>query len=85
MSTLTIRQVDEDVKKRLQVRAAKHGRSMEAEVRAILREAVSIDAAVETEDPLFAALRDFRRLTGGVELDIPPRSDDIERPVPDFS
>ncbi|WP_353953587.1 Arc family DNA-binding protein [Knoellia sp. S7-12] len=85
MSTLTIRQVDEDVKKRLQVRAARNGRSMEAEVRAILTEAVSIDAAVETEDPLFAALRDFRRLTGGLELDIPSRADDIERPVPDFS
>lgn len=85
MSTLTIRQVDEDVKKRLQVRAAHNGRSMEAEVRAILTEAVSIDAAVETEDPLFAALRDFRRLTGGLELDIPSRADDIERPVPDFS
>lgn len=85
MSTLTIRQVDEGIKKRLQVRAARHGRSMEAEVRAILSEAVSIDAAVETEDPLFAALRDFRRLTGGVDLDIPSRSEDIERPVPDFS
>lgn len=85
MSTLTIRQVDEGIKKRLQVRAARHGRSMEAEVRAILSEAVLTDAAVETEDPLFAALRDFRRLTGGVDLDIPSRSEDIERPVPDFS
>ena len=36
MSTLTIRKVDEEVKKRLQVRAAENGRSMEAEVRAIL-------------------------------------------------
>ncbi|KGN32490.1 toxin-antitoxin system antitoxin subunit [Knoellia sinensis KCTC 19936] len=85
MSTLTIRQVNEDVKRRLQVPAAQNGRSMEAEVRAILAEAVSIDIAVETDDPLFAALRDFRRLTGGVELDIPSRSDDVERPVPDFS
>lgn len=85
MSTLTIRKVDDDVKARLQVRAAQNGRSMEAEVRAILSDAVSIDSAVETEDPLFAALRDFRRLTGGVQLDVPSRSGDIERPVPDFS
>jgi plasmid stability protein len=84
MSTLTIRQVDEDVKRRLQVRAARNGRSMEAEVRAIIDEAVSSDVPAE-DDSMLAALREFRRLTGGVELDLPSRADDIERPVPDFS
>ncbi|CAM4004277.1 Arc family DNA-binding protein [Kibdelosporangium persicum] len=38
MATLTIRGLDEEVRERLRVRAAEHGRSMEAEVRAILRE-----------------------------------------------
>jgi len=41
MATLTVRELDEDVKARLRVRAAKHGRSMEAEVRAILTDAVA--------------------------------------------
>lgn len=36
MATITIRDLDDDLKARLRVRAAEHGRSMEAEVRAIL-------------------------------------------------
>ncbi|MEY4484064.1 MAG: hypothetical protein RL693_1516 [Verrucomicrobiota bacterium] len=35
-TTLTIRNLDETVKQKLRVRAAQHGRSMEAEVRDIL-------------------------------------------------
>jgi plasmid stability protein len=42
MATLTIRNVNEGVKERLRVRAA-HGRSMEAEARAILSGAVACD------------------------------------------
>jgi len=41
MSTsLTIRNLDEPVKQKLRMRAAEHQRSMEAEVRAILAQAV---------------------------------------------
>jgi len=36
MATLTIRDFDESLKAKLRIRAAEHGRSMEAEVRAIL-------------------------------------------------
>jgi plasmid stability protein len=43
MATLTIRDVDAGVKKRLRMRAARHRRSMEAEARAILSDAVSGD------------------------------------------
>jgi antitoxin FitA len=39
MATLTIRNVDAAVKERLRVRAAQRGRSMEAELRAIVSEA----------------------------------------------
>jgi len=35
MAALSIRNLDDHVKERLRVRAAQHGRSMEAEVRAI--------------------------------------------------
>jgi phosphopantothenoylcysteine decarboxylase/phosphopantothenate--cysteine ligase len=39
MASLTVRQLDEKLKKLLRMRAARHGRSMEDEVRTILREA----------------------------------------------
>jgi len=38
MSTITVRNVDDDVKQALRRRAADHGVSMEQEVRSILRE-----------------------------------------------
>lgn len=41
MATLTVRDLDETVKARLRIRAAEHGRSMEAEARAILRSALT--------------------------------------------
>ena len=41
MAQLLVRKLDEDVKARLRVLAAEHGRSMEEEVRAILRQAVT--------------------------------------------
>ncbi|MGH7565287.1 MAG: FitA-like ribbon-helix-helix domain-containing protein [Gemmatimonadota bacterium] len=44
MPILTIRNVPEDVHTRLRIRAARAGRSMEAEVRAIIEEAVAPDA-----------------------------------------
>jgi phosphopantothenoylcysteine decarboxylase/phosphopantothenate--cysteine ligase len=43
MASLTVRQLDESLKKRLRLRAACHGRSVEDEVRTILREAASED------------------------------------------
>jgi phosphopantothenoylcysteine decarboxylase/phosphopantothenate--cysteine ligase len=50
MASITIRQLDDDLKQRLRLRAARNGRSMEDEVRTILREAsagVSRDAPAE--------------------------------------
>lgn len=40
MAQILVRDIEEDVKERLQRRAARHGRSMEAEVRDILRDVV---------------------------------------------
>lgn len=40
MATLTIRDLDEDVKRKLRLRAAEHGVSMEEEARRLLAEAV---------------------------------------------
>lgn len=41
MAVVSIRDLDDEVRERLKVRAAQHGRSMEAEIRAILTDAVS--------------------------------------------
>ncbi|CAN5755222.1 hypothetical protein BH23ACT12_BH23ACT12_12800 [soil metagenome] len=41
MSALSIRNLDPEIKHRLRLRAAAHGRSMEAEVRSILADAVA--------------------------------------------
>ena len=50
MASLTVRQLDEKLKKRLRLRAAKSGRSVEDEVRTILREAAE-QTDDETRDP----------------------------------
>ena len=41
MAAVSVRDLDETVRERLRIRAARHGRSMEAEIRVILTEAVS--------------------------------------------
>lgn len=43
MAQIIVRDIEDDVKERLQRRAAQHGCSMEAEVRDILRDAVKRD------------------------------------------
>lgn len=80
-STLTIRRLDPEVKDRLRQRAARHGRSMEAEVREILKQALA--ARPETGEELYAAIRRRFAPLGGVELDLPPR--EPSRLPPDFS
>lgn len=42
MATLTIRNLDEAIKRRIRIAAAEHGRSMEAEAREILASAVAL-------------------------------------------
>lgn len=71
MATLTIRDLDDEVKARLRVSAAENGRSMEAEARAILAEHLGPSPTEPTGlgSRIHAAFADL----GGVELDIPPR------------
>lgn len=69
-TTLTIRNVEMKLKETLRVRAAKNGRSMEAELRAILRDALK-DEIEPKERGLATAIHDrFARL-GGVDLPRP--------------
>lgn len=70
MAALSIRDLDNTVKEKLRIRAAEHGRSMEAEVRAILAEAVG---EPEQSSGLFTALMDRFANLGGVDLELPAR------------
>lgn len=79
MASITIRNLDDDIKRRLRVRAAEHGRSMEEEARDILRQVVGQPAAPrnlgQSIHARFAAL-------GGVDL--PPTARTAMRPAPDL-
>ena len=70
MSTITIRKLDERTHARLRGRAAKHGRSVEAEVRAILDATVGLP-----EDNVLLGLHASFVEAGGVDLVIPERTD----------
>ncbi len=82
MASLTIRRLDENLKKRLRLQAARNGRSMEEEARLVLAAALkrpprrpahvagnAADAIAALFDPI-----------GGIELDLPPRSRTREPP-----
>jgi plasmid stability protein len=70
MASITIRNLEDDLKRRLRVRAAEHGRSMEEEVRDILRQAVGEPSPGKNLGRVihrrFAAI-------GGVDLELPRR------------
>lgn len=70
MASITIRNLQDDVKRRLRIRAAEHGRSMEEEAREILREGLG---EAKTANNLAAAIRARVAPLRGVTLDLPPR------------
>ncbi|MGD0732450.1 MAG: plasmid stabilization protein [Terracidiphilus sp.] len=84
MATLTIRNLDENVKRRLQVRAALNGRSMEAEAREVLANLARQPLEKPAGDGgLGTAIHNLFAPLGGVELQIPPRRKS-HRPIPTF-
>ena len=78
MASITIRNLDDGVKARLRVRAAERSRSMEEEVRIILREAVSDGAAGPRDLAKFT--RECFAPLGGIELELPSRGPMREHP-----
>lgn len=70
MASITIRNLDDQVKQRLRVRAALNGRSMEEEARDILRQGVSDDAPPRN---LAAAIRARLTPADRAELALPER------------
>ncbi len=77
MASITIRNLDDKLKRRLRIRAAEHGRSMEEEAREILRVAVGEPAPPAD---LAAAIRSRVAAFGGVDLELPPREPIREPP-----
>lgn len=71
MATLTIRDLEPEVKERLRVRAAKRGHSMEEEARVILRQATLLEQDEPTR--LADAIRARFEPIAGAELTIPRR------------
>jgi plasmid stability protein len=66
MAVVTVRNLPAETHRALRVRAARHGRSTEAEIREILEEAVRPAKRIKIGSELAA----FGRRLGGVELDI---------------
>ena len=81
MSQMTIRNVDESLKRRLRIRAAHNGRSMEEEARQILRQALASGEPEATN--IGARIHARFAAAGGVDLPVPKR--ERGRRPPDFS
>ncbi len=75
MATITIRNLDDSTKTRLRVRAASNDRSMEEEVRVILRNALQDD-----ERGLGTLIHERFAAAGGVELSPPKRNQRPRKP-----
>ena len=78
MASITIRNLDDGLKRRLRIRAAEHGRSMEEEVREILRQSIGPAAPPRN---LGQVIHDRFAALGGVELDLPARGPMREPPA----
>ena len=77
MAAIVIRNLSQETHRALQARAARHGRSTEAEVRAILDEAVRPPERVK----LGSALASLGRQFGGLDLDV-KRDETPAQPMP---
>ncbi len=80
MASITIRNLDDDLKQSLRVRAAQNRRSMEDEVRDILRTTLSLENSRQTD--LARTIRQRFARRGPITLSIAPR--EATREPPDF-
>ncbi len=79
MASITTRNLDDDVKTRLRVRAAERHRSMEEEARQILRDAVGRKPGSRN---LASVIRSHFGPANGVDLELPSR--ELGREPPSF-
>lgn len=71
MASITIRNLDDELKRALRLTAAEHGHSMEEEVRLILRR----ELAPRRQVGLGSRIRERFAAAGGVEIDTPERTE----------
>jgi plasmid stability protein len=71
MTTITVRNLEASLRRRLRARTVQHGWPIEEEVCQILRVALTEEACVPTNP--FEAIRRHVDALGGIDLDIPPR------------
>jgi len=76
MTSITIRRLPESAKRKLKIRAAQHGRSMEQEAREILQGELAKPSKAPQD--LFKTIWQIFEPLGGVDLEIPPRE-----PIPE--
>ena len=79
IASITIRQLDDTLKRKLRVRAAEHGHSMEEEARIILRRVLERPPAPPVTR-FGTAINELFKPFGDVQLDIPPREPMREPP-----
>jgi len=80
VASITIRNLDEQTKAQLRMRAARHKRSMEEEARNILREVVS--ASTATRRDLAEAIRRRFEPFDGCDVELPARGAMRTPPMP---
>lgn len=80
MAAVLIRNLPEATHRALKRRAKSHGRSTEAEIRDILEKAIK-PAIPEKKMGLGTKLHAFGQKFGGIELEIPPRTEVMEPPT----
>ena len=78
MAGITIRNLGDETKRRLRLRAARHNRSMEEEARSILRAALAGGQAPPGD--LARSIQSRFSALGGVNLETPPRETMREPP-----
>lgn len=82
VASMTIRNLDDELKARLRLQAARHGRSMEEEACSILRAALANSVDDHSGASLYATIRACVEPFGGINLELPPR--EPQRDPPDF-
>jgi plasmid stability protein len=85
MASLLIRNVDTALHVRLKARAAAHHRSLEEEVRELLRAGLARSDSAPDRIGLPALASRLFGPTDGIDLDLPTRDPALNRPPPDFA
>ena len=83
MASLIVRNIDDALKEKLRLRAARHGRSMEEEARTILKDALATDEPLQTGLDFLNAMRARLAPYGYLDIELPPREMD-DRDPPTF-